>query len=263
MLYKPTQNQTGIWRRIRRFVNGLGRSSYCVMCKKHFFRFSAYRGGWQGVSPYLQEVQWISSDFNRFWCPFCRCHDRERHLFLYLQALELWQEFQGAAVLHLAPERNLAHYINSLKPVAYRKCDLNPVRDDIEPVDVMDLPFADASFDWVICNHVLEHVPDDHLALREIFRVLKPGARAIMQTPYAAGLSDTREHEAHVATPAERREQYGQEDHLRLYGMDIFDRFAEAGFKVECLAHADLLAELPATYFGVNPDEPLFLCIRP
>lgn len=49
--------------------------------------------------------------------------------------------------------------------------------------DARDLPFADDSFDRVIASEVLEHIPEDLLALREIARVLRPGGRVAVTVP--------------------------------------------------------------------------------
>jgi ubiquinone/menaquinone biosynthesis C-methylase UbiE len=50
--------------------------------------------------------------------------------------------------------------------------------------DATNLPFADDSFDYVVCSEVLEHLPDDDAAAREIYRVLKPGGTAIITVPH-------------------------------------------------------------------------------
>ncbi|MFI6597854.1 class I SAM-dependent methyltransferase [Nonomuraea sp. NPDC050536] len=47
----------------------------------------------------------------------------------------------------------------------------------------LDMPFEDGSFDRVIAAEVLEHIPDDMAAMREIFRVLKPGGTAAITVP--------------------------------------------------------------------------------
>jgi SAM-dependent methyltransferase len=162
-------------------------------------------------------------------------------------------------VLHVAPEKQLAFRIAAQKPARYVKGDLSPVRGDIERLDVTAIGHADGAFDCVICNHVLEHVPDDARALRELWRVLKPGGFAILQTPYAAGLEKTLENQPEVMTPGQHREFYGQEDHVRLYGRDIFDRICAAGFVSEVKKHTDILQGTDAHFCGVNPKEPLFL----
>jgi len=263
MLYRPTQENVGFLRKVRRALNGLGRSCRCRVCGKSFFRFSKYRGGWQAVSNYLKEVEWTGSDFDRFWCPFCRSHDRERHLFLYFDALGLWDSFRDAAVLHFAPEKHLAARIASCVPALYVKGDLCPSREGVTKMDVTAIPHAEGTFDWVICNHVLEHVPDDSAALRELCRVLKPGGRAVLQTPFAKRLAVTRENEPDVASPAARLEFYGQEDHVRLYGADLFERIRASGLELRMTEHNECLKETDSAACGVNREEPFFLCVKP
>ena len=263
MLYQPTQDNIGFVRKARRALNGWGNRHQCCVCGRTFFRFSAYRGGWKAFSAYLHNVKWIGSDFDHFWCPFCRSHDRERHLILFFERLGFWKSLEGASVLHVAPEKRLATRIEACRPARYVKGDLVPAREGVEKLDVTLIAYPDASFDWVICNHVLEHVPDDAKALSELFRVLKPGGAAILQTPFASGLEKTLEMQAEVDTDAKRIEFYGQEDHIRLYGRDLFDRIRAAGFSLELKKHDECLPEIDALRYGVNRDEPLFLCRKP
>lgn len=256
--YKPTQNKVGLIRMIRRSINGLGSQRCCCICEKTFLKYSKYRGGWNAISSYLKKLDWTGSDFDNFWCPFCRSHDRERHLKLYFDALNFWDRFKDAEILHIAPEKHISHAIASCKPKRYIKGDLSPTRVDIRQVDVTDIKEPDRSFDIVICNHVLEHVLDDKKALSELYRVLKPGGTAILQTPYAPKLIETREHDPSVSTEVSRLEFYGQEDHIRLYGIDLLDRIYEAGFDLRLKTHAAVLKDVDCAEAGVNPAEPLF-----
>jgi len=260
MQYQPTQDTVGFVRQIRRALNGLGKTHACCVCGKTFFRFSKYRGGWKAFSVYLHNVQWTGSDFDQFWCPFCRCHDRERHLILFFEKLGFWDKLTGASVLHLAPEKRLATRIEACSPARYVKGDLVPAREGIEKIDVTGIPYPNDAFDWVFCNHVLEHVPDDAKALSELFRVLKPGGIAILQTPFAAGLEKSLEDPAEINTDEKRIEFYGQEDHVRLYGKDLFERIKAAGFQLELKTHDTCLPDTDAVRYGVNRNEPLFLC---
>jgi SAM-dependent methyltransferase len=180
---------------------------------------------------------------------------------LYFDQLGIWGKLAGASILHLAPEKHLAARIETCQPERYVKGDLVPSREGVERIDVTQIPHADASFDWVICNHVLEHVPDDARALNEIWRVLRPGGSAILQTPFASGLETSLE-DPEIATDAKRIEFYGQEDHVRLYGCDLFDRIRAPGFQLTLVKHAECLPAIDARRYGVNPDEPLFLCVK-
>jgi SAM-dependent methyltransferase len=49
--------------------------------------------------------------------------------------------------------------------------------------DALHLPFGDDAFDRVICSEVLEHIPDDRAAMKELARVLKPGATMAITVP--------------------------------------------------------------------------------
>jgi SAM-dependent methyltransferase len=263
MSYKPEQDNVGVIRKIRRCVNGFGNKSTCGICNKTFLKFSKYRGGWEAVSSYLKDLDWTGSDFDNFWCPYCRSHDRERHLKLYFDALDFWKKFEHANVLHFAPEKHIAHCIEACTPQRYVKGDLYPSRDGVEMMDVTDIKEPDKSFDVILCNHVLEHVPDDAKALKEIFRVLKPGGVAILQTPYSPKLPQTRENDPAITTDSQRLEFYGQEDHTRLYGIDLMDRIAAAGFELKLHQHNMLLKGVDSQRAGVNPDEPLFVARKP
>lgn len=259
MNYLPTQDNPSFVRRLRRMVNGMSRRRFCALCGHHFYRFSKFRGGVEALSPYLREVEWISSDFDNFWCPYCRSHDRERHLVLYLDALNLWQELKGAAILHIAPEKQLGRRLELCQPSRYVRGDLVPTREGVEKLDVTAINYPDESFDLVICNHVLEHVPDDRRALKELLRVLKPGGRAILQTPYAALLEESVEDPEGRKSSSERLAEFGQEDHIRLYGRDLFTRIREAGFELEVRQHQEVLQEVDAARYGVNQREPLVM----
>ncbi len=126
---------------------------------------------------------------------------------------------------------------------------------------MLDMPFEDQSFDLLIASHVLEHVGDDRAALREIHRVLKTGGQAILQTPYCRMLTHTWE-DPGITTAAARVQAYGQDDHVRLFGRDIFDRFASAGLAADVRTHDELLPTFDAAEYGVNRAEPFFLFRR-
>jgi SAM-dependent methyltransferase len=235
---------------------------HCAVCGRDVRRFLPYRDGWSGMPAVLIEQDVVGSDIANFECPFCGCHDRERHLLLYLRASGLWTELATARVLHLAPERQLGRLMRLERPVEYVQGDLYPTRAEIRRIDLMTIDCADASFDWVIANHVLEHVADDARALREIRRVLRPGGKAILQTPYAARLAHKRE-DAAIATDAARLAAYGQEDHCRLYGADFVDHVVSFGFIDTTAGHAQLLPGVDPKRAGVNSREPFLLFTRP
>jgi SAM-dependent methyltransferase len=139
--------------------------------------------------------------------------------------------------------------------------DIAPASDDQQKIDVEHLLFADESFELIICNHVLEHVSDPDLALRELARCLTRDGHLIAQTPYSPKLKSTFEMLTPVSTQFARL-FYGQEDHVRLFGADLVSRFHEAGLSGEPLSHQQVLGELDAQEHGCNENEPFFLFER-
>ena len=117
----------------------------------------------------------------------------------------------------------------------------------------------DAAFDATICSHVLEHVEDDAVAMRELRRVLVPGGWAIVMVPLDLSRASTYE-DASKVTPEERRAAFWQHDHVRLYGRDLGDRLAGAGFEVTVITPAELVGPELATRYGLMPEERVFLC---
>lgn len=261
---KPKQ----IWNRVCRLAARtwaafpVGANKQCCLCGRKVRRFLPYRDSWSGMPAVLKELSVVGSDIENFECPACGCHDRERHLLLYLRASGLLEMMSGSAILHLAPERHLQRIVAAANPRQYVLGDLYPAQVDVRRVDLQDIDFPEASFDFVIANHVLEHVNDDAKALREILRVLRPGGRAILQTPYASRLQ-TKLEDSRLHTEAQRLQAYGQEDHQRLYGADFADFVVSFGFVQQLSTHASLLAHMDPVRMGVNAHEPFLLFSKP
>lgn len=200
----------------------------------------------------------VGSDVDHFECPRCGSHDRERHLFLYFRETEIIRRMPGHAVLHFAPEKHLRKLIQQAGPALYVPCDLYPQSNDVQRVDMENIQFDDETFDFVIANHVLEHVSDVQRSLSEIRRILKPSGYAVLQTPYSQRLLSTWS-DAGMDTPQARLEAFGQEDHVRVFGQDIFSIITNAGFSSHVTTHSEILKYYDSKKYGVNILEPLFL----
>jgi SAM-dependent methyltransferase len=170
-------------------------------------------------------------------CPRCDSYERHRVLWLWLRDRSGLLE-ERLDVLHIAPEPVFESRLRALPNLRYTGGDLSPKGDQVR-VDLTDIPFPDGSFDVVICNHVLDEVPDDRLALREIDRVLRPAGRLITQTPVHLDRESTFEDPSLSAE--ERRQAFQTADDVRIYGRDFADRLAEPGFDV---TRIDYVAEL-------------------
>jgi SAM-dependent methyltransferase len=160
-------------------------------------------------------------------CPHCFSLERHRLMWLFLQNRS---EFFTAPmkVLHIAPEQCFYRRFREMPLIDYTTADLESPLADIR-LDIQDMPLSGNTYDLVICNHVLEHVPDDRKAMREVLRVLKPGGFAILMVPASSTLERTYE-DASITDPAEREKHFRQKDHYRLYGKDYNQRLEETGF---------------------------------
>ncbi len=127
-------------------------------------------------------------------------------------------------------------------------------------MDITALNFADESFDVVICNHVLEHVPDDARAMSELFRVLKSGGWGSIQVPMAG---DVTQEDLSITNPEERRRRYGQDDHVRQYGRDFLDRMKHAGFEVTEYRKEEWFGQDELARLSVDCEDSVVLARRP
>lgn len=237
------------------------RHHQCNFCHSNIYYFIPFNGGWKNQSKLIIILNVIGSDVDNFSCPVCGSHDRERHLRMYMDNLKITPKIKNASLLHFAPEKMLSRYILEQKPSLYIKADLFPSSDDVIKINMLNIPYEENYFDFVIANHVLEHVNDLPLALSELHRIIKIGGYAILQTPFSDKLHHTLEDEG-INTDSMRLELYGQEDHVRLFGKDIFQLISQAGFIQHTVTHLDLFSEQDAQYWGVNILEPLFLFER-
>jgi SAM-dependent methyltransferase len=237
------------------------RRHHCVYCNAKVLTFLPYKGGSSAAPAVVATTSMIGSDLDNFSCWRCGSTDRERHLLLYLRELGKLELFTGARILHFAPEARLSLLLKEYSPADYVKADLFPNQPDIIRVNMEAIDFPDQSFDFVIANHVLEHVSDDQQALREVARVLAPNGTAILQTPYAAANEHTQEDPAAASSAKLKLELYGQEDHVRLFGTDIFERIQKAGLESEIATHDETLSQYDPQEYGVNKSEP-FMCFR-
>jgi SAM-dependent methyltransferase len=206
----------------------------------------------------IEELGVIGSDLINYMCPVCHSHDRERHLILYLKHTKHKLFDCNCSILHFAPEKNIPKYIDSLSPKKYVLADLYPSSSHVEKIDMESINYPEKYFNLVIANHVLEHVKNDTRAISEIHRVLSPSGYLIVQTPYSSKMKNTIDDEGRCSDYI-RTSLYGQSDHLRLYGMDFYEKICSYGFVSLKSDHNDLLRNIDPNLYGVNPEEPFML----
>ena len=184
----------------------------CTICRHHFTRF---RDDWNRANAL---------------CWRCGSHERHRAQWLILQRRpELLRD--ARSLLHFAPEWALRHQFERLTHLRYVTADLQQPDVDLH-LDITALDLPDASFDAVLCSHVLEHIVDDQAAMRELHRITARGGWCMVMVPLDLTRDRTYEDRSIVA-PDERELAFWQHDHVRLYAPDIGERLAAAGFRVE------------------------------
>ncbi|MBC7606082.1 MAG: class I SAM-dependent methyltransferase [Burkholderiales bacterium] len=155
----------------------------------------------------------------------------ERHRLLWLYLKNETDFFSAPKkVLHFAPEQAFYKLFRSQKNLDYTTTDLVSPLADVK-ADICQLPFEDNSYDLILCNHVLEHIPDDTKAMQEMYRVLKPGGMGIFQIPYDISRTTTYADDT-ITDPQVRARIFGQYDHVRIYGRDYFAKLRSIGFRV-------------------------------
>lgn len=174
-------------------------------------------------------------------------------------------------LLHVAPENALARWLRKLPHLHYIGSDLQAWDYTASNVhlytDLTYLAFAPASFDFIICNHVLEHIKKDRLAICELYRVLKPGGYAFISVPVK--MRELTYEDTDIRAPEDRAIAFEQEDHVRVYGRDIINRLQAPGFTVMPISSLDIPAEQASRYGllrhenGQVREEIIFTCHKP
>lgn len=255
-------------RRLKLVANQLlykGSKYYCPLCDRFYSQFFA--GGFD--LPVIKEYAIIGAGLRaNMVCPGCSATDRDRLLHSALTSPEV-QFLPADSLLHIAPEPSISDWIsnhkkeilnNYTKGVKYFEGFY--YQKDTQLIDITDLLFEDNHFDRIICNHVLEHIPDEAKAMTELFRVLKPGGLAFLQVPWSPLINKTIEDQTHT-TIEEREKYYGQFDHVRLYGTDYPSKLTEIGFSVKQLMPFELgFDDNYLESIAINPKEVIFVAAK-
>lgn len=189
------------------------------------------------------------------YCP--RCFAKERHRLLRLYLGRMMNIESGApTILEIAPGPYSVRYFSNLPRVRYITFDLeSPIA--MARADIGRLPLPDDAFDVVICYHVLEHISDDIGAMAELYRVLKPTGILLVQVPI---ITEVTEEDPEIVDPLERLRRYGQDDHVRNYGLDFYDRLHSSGFIVRHDDFASRLSPAEISRYGLDSQELITCC---
>lgn len=193
-------------------------------------------------------------------CPGTLSLERHRLLWLYLKRHSSFLKLP-IKVLHVAPEQIFFSKFKKIQDWDYITTDLHSPLASIK-ADLCDLPFEEEQFDLILCNHVLEHIEDDLKAMQELFRVLKSGGTLIAQVPMDENNTKTLE-DFNIVKTKERAAMFGQYDHVRIYGLDFFDRLEKVGFKVEAILIQNQLEASEIKRFALPPKEKIPVATKP
>ena len=178
----------------------------------------------------------------------------ERHRLLWLFLKNKTDFFTARKkVLHFAPEQAFYKRFRKMENLTYITTDLNSPLADVK-ADICNLPFQDGEFDIILCNHVLEHIPDDTKAMQELFRIMAPGGYGIFQIPQDITRKVTFEDNT-ITDRAERAKIFGQYDHVRIYGRDYFDKLRRIGFEVEEVDYTSQLSAIEVQRYALAKGE--------
>jgi SAM-dependent methyltransferase len=248
LLYDTVRRHGKVVKRAIRLPRYLGSQYQCPICGAGLRAFKPIGESYWRDSEKFGTIHPASAleTFNvaAFYCPRCDASDRERLTALYLERV-----FRGLdpgrsyRLIEFAPNEALPKWLKRFSFIAYSSADLYRKTVD-ERIDLTHMDgYADASVDIILCSHVLEHVPEDRKAMREIRRVLKPDGFAVLLVPLVVGLDETHE-DPSIDTDALRWKYFGMGDHVRQYGKrDFVARLEEAGLQIE---------QLGIDYFGAD-----------
>jgi SAM-dependent methyltransferase len=220
-----------------------GNSVTCNVCKKSFRKFLSY-----GSKVAHRE---------NVLCPYDLTLERHRLMWYYLENNSTFFTQKNLKLLHIAPEQCFHKKFKVQKNLSYLTGDLESPIADLH-FDLHDIPLEENSFDVIFCNHVLEHVQDDHKCMSELFRIMKPGGWGVFQVPIDWSRKNTYE-DPNIISLEDREQHFWQKDHVRLYGLDYPNKLEAAGFKVEAFDYHQYIDIEKQESYRFHKDEILYI----
>ena len=185
----------------------------------------------------------------------------ERHRLLWLYLINETVLFEKKIkLLHFAPEQAFYKRFKKLNNIQYDSIDINSPLAKIK-ADICDLPIKDNTYDFILCNHVLEHVLDDKKAMSELYRVLKKGGTGIFQVPIDMNRKKTFQDDS-ITDKLERNKIFGQYDHVRVYGKDYFNKLKNTGFKVKQIDYSKEFSDEEILKYSIIKGEIIPVCTK-
>lgn len=239
--YRGSLRTFNRWYYRAKYAKYKGPGYTCNFCNASYSKFVPWHPASANRAA-IERNQVVAGYGENIICPNCLSTARER-LVLCMFQNEL--PVEGKKIFHLSPEKHILDYLKERANVVsadyypgfYKNIDAH-----VQFADATVLAFDNETFDIVIANHVMEHIPADNKAMREIYRVLKPGGRAMLQVPFSTFLPATIE-DPGINDPKRQSALFGQHDHVRIYSLqEYIKRLRDTGFKVEYISPEQLAA---------------------
>lgn len=228
---------------------------HCIVCGYNFEKFLS--GGIN--AEIFSKHHIIGGGYrNSYRCPCCGATDRVRWGYYVLQNKTDILEISGR-VLHIAPERGIKNLIERNREIDYYTADIVSGKA-MHVTDITDIQYKDGTFDYIICNHVMEHIADEEKAVNEIKRVLKENGRWIFSFPICKDMITYED--PSILTPEARLEAYGQHDHVRLYGNDYKNRFEKYGFNLQIFSPEREVNIIDIEKYGFIKDDVIIMATK-
>lgn len=231
------------------------KDKFCLLCGNYVDGFLSY-----GIEDDLFNRHHVIGGGSRenVICPSCKSLDRVRWQYYVLN--NNTQIFSSeCSVLHFAPERWISQKIKLNSKCDYYSGDI--VKEHaMHKVNMTDIQFRDCYFDYIIANHVLEHVQDEKLAIQELKRVLKNSGRLILSFPICTDMVTFED--PSITSEEDRLKYYGQSNHVRLYGYDYKEHIEKHGLKVEVKTPAQSLSSEEIKKYGLIQDDIILICSK-
>lgn len=229
--------------------------STCIMCNGNFNGFGEF--GEKNMLFFDRKI--VGGGYRKnAVCPLCGSIDRTRWVYWLLKnQTDIFD--RNCTVVHFAPEKQIRDILEQSKNCDYYAADICKSKG-VHRIDVTQIPFIDEFADFVIINHVLEHVENEDRAIAELKRVLKSDGKIIMSFPISLN-SKTYENE-YIVTDADREKFFGQKDHVRLYGTDFKDRFENYGLRVAVFSPKDYFTAEDIIKYGFMQNDIVLICSK-
>jgi SAM-dependent methyltransferase len=186
-------------------------------------------------------------------CPRCGSIQRARRLWQILNDTFLIPQQK---ILDFSPSRSL-YRVMKKGDYFYISSDVSGDFISETSYDIMNIDSEEESYNLIICYHILEHIENDTMAMKELWRVLKKDGYCLIQTPFKEGEIFE---DYSVTTPEEREIYFGQSDHVRIYSVyGLKNRLENVGFTVEVRNYI----EKQDNIYGFSERETVLICYKP